>query len=271
MSALSLVHAFHCTRDVCPDSACSEAKQMLRFVEAHVADCHLRTRERDAPDGVPAECKTCRLWAALHRTRLVSATRSTVGSEMCAEAKPQVHPRPTPRVPPIPTPWDIRPDRVTSLQAGMPEHSVVGLQHRAGRSASHRAGLATPMKSRLLQLGPQQMRRLLHRHVASCKHDNCATCQKLRRLGRIGLLRSLSTLPALPPARADFAPPPAPCPNESCAICFEQLGEQGPHWTCSVCNHALHSDCWSRWAMQTPTATATCPLCRSAASFRRYD
>ena len=53
MSALSLVHAFHCTRDVCPDSACAEAKQMLRFVEAHVADCHLRTRERDAPDGVP--------------------------------------------------------------------------------------------------------------------------------------------------------------------------------------------------------------------------
>ena len=46
------------------------------------------------------------------------------------------------------------------------------------------------------------------------------------RLGRIGLSRSLSTLPALPPARADFVPPPAPCPNESCAICFEQLGEQ---------------------------------------------
>jgi hypothetical protein len=65
----------------------------------------------------------------------------------------------------------------------------------------------------------------------------------------------------------DFTPTPRPDPNCECAVCYDELGSIAAHWTCSTCAQTLHSDCWSRWALQQPT----CPLCRASASFRRYD
>ena len=149
MSALELVHAFHCTRHICPDSTCAEAKDALRRVEAHCLTCSLRIIERDAEDGTPAQCKMCRLWAALHRTRLVSTTAVCQPCEFAPKLT-DAHAR--------------------GVQSAVPKYhdDIVGLELRADRraQAGRRVGWSDGMcssvwfkaRQRVRQLGPAQVR-----------------------------------------------------------------------------------------------------------------
>ena len=148
MSALELVHAFHCIRPhgSCPDSVCAAAKEALRRVEAHALECPRRVHERDAADGTQAECKMCRLWAALHRTRLVSVAR---GIPPAAGASPSAETC----------------DTAKCDGDSLAGHGVVGLQLRSGRmlQTARRTGqlagvcdgeIAKPRR----QLAPAQVR-----------------------------------------------------------------------------------------------------------------
>lgn len=67
-----LVHAFHCRATACPVAKCQRLKHVLVRMEGHVSQClSMRT-----PLGAPtADCKTCRLWRALDRTRHAATDR----------------------------------------------------------------------------------------------------------------------------------------------------------------------------------------------------
>jgi hypothetical protein len=149
MSALELVHAFHCTHAVCPDSVCAEAKAALRRVEVHSVGCRLRLEERDAADGTPAQCKMCRLWAALHRTRLVSSTACqpcvcSEGDSGPASPKAKQH------------------DDIVGLQMTRSEGRLPP-SRRAGWGGSCCSGVWFKAHQRLRPLGPAQVHHPLPR------------------------------------------------------------------------------------------------------------
>lgn len=53
-----LVHAFHCKKPQCAYNRCSETKAMLKSLEGHAGECENKE-----------DCKSCKLWGALHRTK----------------------------------------------------------------------------------------------------------------------------------------------------------------------------------------------------------
>ena len=67
----TLVHSFHCTDDECERPKCRELKLVLERMQDHTEQCPaMRT-----PLGAPVkDCKTCRLYKALTRTRPGSAS-----------------------------------------------------------------------------------------------------------------------------------------------------------------------------------------------------
>ena len=67
----ALVHAFHCTDDQCNQKTCPETKGVLKRMRLHVEQCRSR-----ADPTQPPECKVCKLWQALHRTRQNSNQQS---------------------------------------------------------------------------------------------------------------------------------------------------------------------------------------------------
>merc|ERR1719224_266586 len=58
----ALVHAFHCQDPSCQITTCANTKRVLGRMEAHVQGCRQEVGGTD-------ECKVCKLWQALHRTR----------------------------------------------------------------------------------------------------------------------------------------------------------------------------------------------------------
>ncbi len=64
----ALVHAFHCTDDQCTQKSCHETKLVLKRMKTHVEGCNSRAKAAAAGEVAP-ECKVCKLWQALHRTR----------------------------------------------------------------------------------------------------------------------------------------------------------------------------------------------------------
>ena len=76
----ALVHAFHCTDTQCQQETCADTKQMLKRMKVHVQQCPTRRAQQSAQQGGPppqqAECKVCKLWQALHRTKSSSSQQS---------------------------------------------------------------------------------------------------------------------------------------------------------------------------------------------------
>ena len=66
----ALVHAFHCRDANCVErpagKSCVETQAVVRRMKAHVDSCHIRQQQGQAD---VSECKVCRLWDALHRTK----------------------------------------------------------------------------------------------------------------------------------------------------------------------------------------------------------
>jgi len=152
----ALVHAFHCQDSACQQKSCHETKQVLKRMETHVSHCPVR--QKNAQSGQTAECKVCKLWQALHRTR---STPSGGGVQ------------------------------------GQPNVAVTGARGEAMRSparpssGAQRPGVNAPvgrpgpnnqdqMRARLKQLDPAQVKRMLLQHVRSCQNKQCHTCHKLR-------------------------------------------------------------------------------------------
>jgi len=61
-----LVHSFHCNDDECTKPKCRELKLILQRMESHVEQC---PASRTPLGPLSKECKTCRLWKTLTRTR----------------------------------------------------------------------------------------------------------------------------------------------------------------------------------------------------------
>ena len=79
----ALVHAFHCADPACQQKTCADTKQVLRRMEVHVQQCPTRRAQRQsAQQGGPppqqAECKVCKLWQSLHRTKSSSGQQQSV-------------------------------------------------------------------------------------------------------------------------------------------------------------------------------------------------
>ena len=74
----ALVHSFHCDDDECAKPKCSELKRVLTRMEGHVRQCPASRTPLGAP--LSKECKTCRLWKALARTRNGSASAQPQGA-----------------------------------------------------------------------------------------------------------------------------------------------------------------------------------------------
>ena len=60
-----LKHAFHCSASGCQLATCISTQPILNRMRAHVARCS----NSRASGAQPVECKVCKLWEALHRTR----------------------------------------------------------------------------------------------------------------------------------------------------------------------------------------------------------
>ena len=65
----ALVHAFHCVDTRCAQKSCQDTKQVLKRMEAHYSQCPERRQAAAGPDGAVQDCKVCKLWQALHRTK----------------------------------------------------------------------------------------------------------------------------------------------------------------------------------------------------------
>ena len=79
----ALVHAFHCADPACQQKTCADTKQVLKRMEVHVQQCPTRRAQRQsAQQGGPppqlAECKVCKLWQSLHRTKSSSGQQQSV-------------------------------------------------------------------------------------------------------------------------------------------------------------------------------------------------
>ena len=78
----ALVHAFRCTDPACQQKTCADTKLVLKRMEVHVQQCPTRRAQQSAQQGGPppqqAECKVCKLWEALHRTRSSSGQQQSV-------------------------------------------------------------------------------------------------------------------------------------------------------------------------------------------------
>jgi len=156
MSAMELVHAFHCTRAVCPDRVCAEAKDALRRVEVHSHGCSFRAVERDAADGTPSECKMCRLWAASHRTRLVSSTA------ICQPCESMAAPGSAEARGPAP-PMAKQHDDIVGLQMARSERRLPP-SRRASLGDRCCTGVWCKSRQRLRSLGPAQVHNPPPRH-----------------------------------------------------------------------------------------------------------
>ena len=78
----ALVHAFRCTDPACQQKTCADTKLVLKRMEAHVQQCPARRAQQSAQQGGPspqqAECKVCKLWEALPRTRSSSGEQQSM-------------------------------------------------------------------------------------------------------------------------------------------------------------------------------------------------
>ena len=89
----ALVHAFHCMEPACHAqfavnnaadlcATCSGTKQVLKRMEVHVQQCPTRRAQQSPQQGGPppqqAECKMCKIWEALHRTRSSSGQQQSM-------------------------------------------------------------------------------------------------------------------------------------------------------------------------------------------------
>lgn len=228
INAAALLHAFHCTDHAgCTVPLCTESKVALRRVEAHRYNCNKAEDEYDADARrlpiCDATCSSCRLWAALHRTRIV-----------CPEAD----------------------SLVSGIEQDLQWESADEEATRTPRTAARWAGWA-----RAAALGwpaPQP--------AAKDGPPAPPEPQGVARRGGGGL-------PSPSPSEWRSSCPCAPDPREECAVCYEPLGARQLHWTCPTCRGTLHSACWSRWAVESrgEDKAPSCPLCRTGASFRRYD
>ena len=150
LSAGMLVHAFHCTDPACQQKTCAEAKLVLKRMEVHWQQCPRRRAQQSAQQGGPppqqAECKVCKLWEALHRTKSSSSQQSVQqrgGMQSSAAGRGQPH----------------RPSGGPTAQNGEPSEAV---------------------RARLRQIDPAQLKQRLLSHVRACKNEQCRTCHKLR-------------------------------------------------------------------------------------------
>ena len=144
LSAGMLVHAFHCTDPACQQKTCAEAKLVLKRMEVHWQQCPRRRAQQSAQQGRPppqqAECKVCKLWEALHRTKSSSGQQSVQqrgGMQSSAAGRGQPH----------------RPSGGPTAQNGEPSEAV---------------------RARLRQIDPAQLKQMLLSHVRFCKNEHSA-------------------------------------------------------------------------------------------------
>ena len=140
----ALVHAFHCSDPGCQQKTCADTKQVLKRMEVHVAQCPAR-RNAQAAGAQPLECKVCKLWQALHKTKS-SSGQGQVG-------------QPRPGQPPA--------------GRGMP-------MGNRPPGAPGTAQNQEAVRARLRQIDPAQVKRMLLSHVRACQNKQCQTCHKLR-------------------------------------------------------------------------------------------
>ena len=149
----ALVHAFHCTDPACQQKTCADTKQVLKRMEVHVQQCPTRRAQRQsAQQGGPppqqAECKVCKLWQALHRTK------SSSGQQQSVQQRGGMQPS----------------------AAGRGGPGQAGYRPSGGPTAQNQEAV----RARLRQIDPAQVKRMLLSHVRACQNKQCQTCHKLR-------------------------------------------------------------------------------------------
>lgn len=149
-----LIHAFHCRDSSCERPQCAETKLILLRMEVHAQHCPKR--------GLTGadECKVCKLWKALHRTR-------------------EPEPRPHPAAMAVDAADAAGGDGGVNLDA--PPAPIVEvpvpLPHPAGGG---QPDTGAAVRARLRELPPAQVKRMLLSHVRGCHNRRCETCRKLR-------------------------------------------------------------------------------------------
>ena len=156
-----LVHAFHCQEPHCQHKKCPDTKRVLKRMEAHVAQCPVRKQAQMHGLSLP-ECKVCKLWQALHRTRNNAPPASLSPISRFAD-------------------------------------SLTGSGSGDGDGASPSSN-ADAVRQKLRQLDPAAVKRMLLQHVRSCQNKQCHTCHKLReRIKASRVASAAANLGAMPP------------------------------------------------------------------------
>merc|ERR1719482_58287 len=136
VSVQALVHAFHCQDPSCQITTCANTKRVLDLMEAHVQGCRQEVGGTD-------ECKVCKLWRALHRTR-GNGNPDARGEGGGAGG------------------GGVRINAVRRPRVVLPEDR----REEVG--------------ARLRVIDPAQVKRMLLAHARSCRNRRCQTCRKLR-------------------------------------------------------------------------------------------
>jgi len=135
----ALVHAFHCQDPSCQITTCANTKRVLGRMEAHVQGCRQEVGGTD-------ECKVCKLWQALHRTR-GNGNQDARGEGGGAGGG-----------------------------GGVRINAVRRLRPRVVLPEDRREEVG----ARVRVIDPAQVKRMLLAHVRSCRNRRCQTCRKLR-------------------------------------------------------------------------------------------
>ena len=164
----ALVHAFHCTDDQCVQKTCPETKGVLKRMRLHVEQCRSR-----ADPSQPPECKVCKLWQALHRTRQNSGQPSaSQGGNTRAPQQQGQHGAQSHGAPP-PMPGVHGGQRPAGVHPG-------GGQHTSPQRSQQQNAQQEALRQKLRQLDPAQVKKMLLAHVRNCQNKACPTCHKLR-------------------------------------------------------------------------------------------
>jgi len=278
-SAMDLIHAFHCTAERCKVATCPAGKISLRCIELHRVACPRAATEYEADrrrHAVTLEtCSGCRLWSVLHRTRLVSMLTLPPSNSCEVDASEEGRDGAA-------APSEINDgerSQANKLEVDCQLASALDrrldITLRSPRSAAWHSSLAqsgdlAPEPVNLLGTGGAAL------HGCILKASGCGARSGRQRLllaqGSPGAASSHACGAICKTRRQQkyvmvSPPPPSIDPEAECVVCCDELGTQQLHWSCSTCRGTFHSGCWAKWAVQVPT----CPLCRTSASFRRYN